>query len=92
MYIQAVQVGDAVGDVLGEDVMRDSMEEEELEEELQALLSTVESSHEPTSLAEQLSKLQLITPPDTAPADTNSSKKQHTESHSSSSAHHAPLT
>ena len=87
-------MGDTVGDVLGEDVMRDSMEEEEeLEGELQAILSTVESSHEPTSLAEQLSQLQLITPPDTAPADTNSSKKQHTESHSSSTAHHyAPLT
>lgn len=94
-YKQAVQVADTVGDVLGEDVMRDSMEEEELEGELQGLLSTMESSHEePASLAEQLSKLQLITPPDTAPANANSSEKQQTESHSSSSTshHHAPLT
>lgn len=91
---EAVQVSDAVGSVLGEGVMGDNnMEDEELEGELQALMSTVESSHEgePASLAEQLSQLHLIRPPDTAPADANTvSEGQQTER--TTTHHHASLT
>ena len=58
-----VQESEEVGEVLG-----GSEESEELEKELEALLcESAEGSTRPDELAEQLSKLELLSPPTTHP-------------------------
>jgi hypothetical protein len=57
-----IQESEEVGAILG-----GSVENEELEKELEALLSGPDSSTQADDLAEQLSKLELVSPPDADP-------------------------
>ena len=62
IYTQVMQAGEEVGAVLAQ-----SVESEELERELQALLSS--AADEEHVLADQLSQLKLLSPPDTDPME-----------------------
>jgi hypothetical protein len=62
---EVIQESEEVGAILG-----GSVENEELEKELEALLSGPDSSTQADDLAEQLSKLELVSPPDADPVKT----------------------
>jgi hypothetical protein len=71
---EAMQMCEEVEATLGENVGREGLEAEELERELQALLSSPDGSLAPAReeglLAEQLSRLELISVPTTHPSES----------------------
>jgi charged multivesicular body protein 7 len=67
---EVIQESEEVGAILGGNV-----ENEELERELEALLSGPDSSTKADDLAEQLSKLELVSPPDADPTQIMAQKK-----------------